>query len=77
MRQQDAEQIQHAIRHGLTAAVQVRLNDPTYGAPTRSRLTTPEARTAVKACVSSAFRDFLQKEASALAFFTARIARDD
>lgn len=68
------QQIERAISHGLTAVVCVRLNDPTYGEPTKSRLVTPEAKAAVKACVSDAFRDFLQNDAAAAEHFASRIA---
>ena len=64
-----SKEIERAISHGLTAIVCVRLNDPTYGEPTKSRLLTPEAKVAVKTCISEAFGDFLQREVSAVEHF--------
>jgi DNA gyrase subunit B len=54
------EQIEAAVSRGLVAIVCVRLVDPTYGAPTKSRLETPEAKTAVEDRVASAFAEFLE-----------------
>ena len=72
-----SKQLQQFISHGLTAAVRVRLNDPTYDSPTKSRLATPEARAAVKACVTAAFRAFIESESSAATFFAARMANGE
>jgi len=66
--------LERVVSSGLTAIVCVRLNDPTYGEPTKSRLVTPEAKAAVKACVSDAFRHFLQNDTTAAEHFASRIA---
>lgn len=58
-----------AVSRGLHAVVCVRLNDPTYGAPTRSRLMTPEAKSAVSSAVRTAFTAFVQSNAALLEHF--------
>ncbi len=55
-------EIEPAVSRGLAAIVCVRLDDPTFGEPTRSRLITPEAKAAVTACVANAFAAFLSTE---------------
>jgi DNA gyrase subunit B len=55
-------QIEATVRSGLTAVISVRLNDPSYGEPTKTRLVTPEAEAAVEVCVAEAFAEFLQGE---------------
>lgn len=48
------------LSRGLTAIVCVRLDDPSYGGPTKDRLVTPEAKLAVQQCIADAFHDFLE-----------------
>lgn len=59
-----------AVVRGLHAVVMVRLKDPQYGAPTRSRLDTPEAKGAVASVVRAAFAGFV-KGREALTFHLA------
>jgi DNA gyrase subunit B len=59
---QPPSRLELAVSRGLIAVVCVRLNHPTYGAPTRDRLSTPAAKIAVKKCVAAAFTAFLEKE---------------
>jgi DNA gyrase subunit B len=59
---QSPGKLERAVSQGLIAVVCVRLNNPTYGAPTKDRLATPAARLAVKKCVAAAFPAFLEKE---------------
>jgi DNA gyrase subunit B len=61
------KQIEATVVSGLTAVVSVRLNDPSFGEPTKTRLVTPEAEAAVKACVAEAFAQFLRDERDLLA----------
>jgi DNA gyrase/topoisomerase IV subunit B len=58
-----------AVSRGLHAIVCVRLNDPTYDAPTKSRLVTPEAKSAVSSAVRAAFASFLPRNAALLEHF--------
>jgi DNA gyrase subunit B len=58
------KQIENALSRGLTAIVCVRLHDPTYGEPTKSRLLTPEAKAAVMTCVATSFTTFLRTEST-------------
>lgn len=58
------------VRQGLHAIVCVRLLDPSYGAPTKDRLDTPEAKTAVAAAVRAPFLGFLQSNPELLAHLT-------
>jgi DNA gyrase subunit B len=51
-----------SVQHGLHAVVCVRLQDPTYGAPSRDRLDTPEAAQAVRSTVAPAFQALLRRE---------------
>jgi DNA gyrase subunit B len=55
-------ELNRALSRGLTAVVCVRLRDPTYDRPTKSRLVTPEARLAVRSCIAEAFREFVENE---------------
>lgn len=55
-----------AVRRGLNAVVCVRLNDPTYGNPTKSRLTTPAVRRTVSAVLREAFTVFLRENPALL-----------
>jgi DNA gyrase subunit B len=59
-----------AVNRGLHAIICVRLHDPTYGEPTKSRLTTPEAKRAVSSAVRAAFAAFVRCNASLLEHFT-------
>lgn len=58
-----------AVSRGLHAIVCVRLHDPTYGEPTKGRLVTPEAKSAVSFAVRAAFAPFLQRNTSLLEHF--------
>ena len=58
------------VRQGLHAIVCVRLLDPSYGAPTKDRLDTPEAKTAVAAAVRAPFLALLQSNPELLAHLT-------
>lgn len=51
--------LRQVIEAGLIAVVQVRLADPTFGAPTKDLLSTPAVGTVVSAAVAEAFADFL------------------
>lgn len=51
--------VTQAVERGLHAIVCVRLQDPSFGEPTKSRLVNPEAATAVSAAVRAAFAAFL------------------
>lgn len=51
----------NAVSRDLAALVCVRLNDPTYDQPTRSRLTTPRVERIVKAVVARHFALFLRQ----------------
>ncbi|WP_437534920.1 ATP-binding protein [Sorangium sp. So ce726] len=59
-----------AVNRGLHAIVCVRLHEPIYGEPTKSRLTTPEAKRAVSSAVRGAFAAFVRCNASLLGHFT-------
>lgn len=48
-----------AVKRGLHAVVCVRLQDPSYDMPTKSRLVTPEAQNAVSTAVGEAFVEFI------------------
>jgi len=61
-----ARQLLRALWDGLTAAVCVRLRDPNYDRPTRSRLVTPEARRAVRRCTAEAFAEHLLQKSELL-----------
>ena len=63
---------EEAVRRGLNAVVCVRLHDPTYGAPTKSRLATPEAKTAVSSAVRTAFAAFVHGNTALLEHFSAK-----
>lgn len=58
-----------AVSRGLHAIVCVRLHDPTYGSPTKSRLVTPEAKSAVSSAVRATFGPFLQRNGALLEHF--------
>ncbi|WP_437617068.1 ATP-binding protein [Sorangium sp. So ce834] len=59
-----------AVRRGLHAIVCVRLHDPTFDAPTKTRLITPEAKRAVSSAVRAAFAAVVQSDPSLLEHFT-------
>ncbi|MFO0549087.1 MAG: ATP-binding protein [Polyangiaceae bacterium] len=56
------KQVRDLIKRGLSAVVCVRLNTPTYGEPTRSRLATPAVAKAVSLVVRRALPSRLQSE---------------
>lgn len=58
-----------SVSRGLHAIVCVRLIDPTYGAPTKSRLVTPEAKSAVSSAVRATFGPFLRRNGALLKHF--------
>jgi DNA gyrase subunit B len=62
-------QLRRAVQQGLQAVVCVRLHDPTFGEPTRSRLVTPEAERAVRAVVAPAFEAALSHNGELLERF--------
>lgn len=64
------KELAEAVSRGLHAIVCVRLHDPTYGAPTKSRLVTPEAKSAVSSAVRAAFAAFVQRHAALHEHFT-------
>lgn len=63
------KEVTEAVNRGLHAIVCVRLHDPTYGEPTKSRLVTPEAQSAVSSAVRAAFAAFLRRDALLLEHF--------
>lgn len=58
-----------AVSRGLHAVVCVRLHNPTYGEPTKSRLVTAEAKSAVCSAVRAEFAGFVQGNASLIEQF--------
>ena len=64
------KKLTEAVSRGLHAIVCVRLNDPSYGAPTKSRLVTPEAKSAVSSAVRAAFAAFVRRNTALLEHFT-------
>jgi DNA gyrase/topoisomerase IV subunit B len=58
-----------AVWRGLHAVVCVRLQDPTYDSPTKSRLVNPEAKSAVSSAVRGAFTEFAQGNAALIEHF--------
>ena len=73
-RKRTARQLSRVITEGLNAVVCVCLKDPTYGGPTRGKLMTKAAESAVKACVADAFASFLQREKALLERFISAFA---
>lgn len=65
--------LRQVIEAGLIAVVQVRLADPTFGAPTRDLLSTPAVGTVMSAAVAEAFADFLCADVVALQVLRARL----
>lgn len=61
-----------AVRRGLNAIVCVRLHDPTYGEPTKGRIATPEAKSAVSSAVRTAFAAFVEGNTALLEHFSAK-----
>jgi DNA gyrase/topoisomerase IV subunit B len=57
----------NAVSRNLSALVCVRLNDPNYDQPTKSRLTTPRVQRIVKTVVTDHFAKFLGDEPQLLA----------
>ncbi|MDP3880939.1 MAG: ATP-binding protein, partial [bacterium] len=49
------------VREGLTAIVSVKLKEPQFEGQTKSRLGSPEARTAVESVVAEALKNFLER----------------
>lgn len=66
-------QIEPAVSRGIAAIVCVRLDEPTFGEPTKSRLVTPEAKAAVVSCVAKAFSAFLRTESTLRKRLTAAV----
>jgi DNA gyrase subunit B len=60
-----------AMSRGLSALVCIRLNDPAYDQPTKSRLTTPRVQRIVKTVVTRNFAKFLAGEPQLLAHLSA------
>ncbi|MEM7353781.1 MAG: ATP-binding protein [Acidobacteriota bacterium] len=54
--------LERLISRGLVAIVCVRLNDPTYGGPTRDKLVTEGVRDVVQRAVTERFSEYLLKE---------------
>lgn len=69
MKRRPKGEVVAAIERGLNAVVCVRLNDPKYGAPTKARLETPEARAAVAGVVRTAFAALLRESPSLVEHF--------
>lgn len=59
-RSKPRKQILDLVKQGLNAVICVRLDDPTYDAPTRDRLTTPEVEKAVSQVVRRALPPLLE-----------------
>lgn len=57
----------NAVSRSLRALVCVRLNDPNYDQPTKSKLTTPRVQRIVKTVVTDRFANFLGEEPQLLA----------
>lgn len=72
-----AKQRERALSETLVALVCVRLNDPTYDAPTKTVLTTPRVQGIVKATVTRHFAEFLAREPQLLAHLRKRTARQN
>lgn len=66
--------LREAVQQGLHAVVCVRLDDPTYDQPTKSRLVTPEAVRAVRAVVAPAFEVWLERQPQLLERFESLLA---
>lgn len=65
--------LRQVIEAGLIAVVQVRLADPTFGAPTRDLLSTPAVGTVMSVAVAEAFADFLCANVVTLQVLRARL----
>ncbi|MCU0755453.1 MAG: ATP-binding protein [Xanthomonadales bacterium] len=69
--------LHEVVERGLVAVIQVRLADPTFGAPTTDVLSTPAVDTAVSAMVATAFEDFLRSRPEVLDHLRARLPDAD
>lgn len=67
--------LNRALLAGLVGVVCVRLKDPTYDRPTKSRLVTPEARRAVRVCAAEAFAEYLRDKPNLCRRFEAALLR--
>jgi len=72
-RDRNAKQLIRVISEGLNAVVCVRLNQPRYEGPTRDRLCTPAAETAVRDSVSEAFANLLRDDRQLQSRFISRL----
>jgi len=68
-----ARQLTRVVSQGLNAVVCVRLNHPEYEGPTRDRLSTPAAETAVRDSVAEAFAKVLRDDRQLLSRFVSRL----
>jgi DNA gyrase subunit B len=69
-----SSKLRELVAEGMHAVVCVRLCDPTFDQPTRSRLTTPEAKSCVAAAVRPAFAELLDAEASLEGHFREKLS---
>ena len=69
----DAITLRQLVESGLVGIVCVRSNDPAFDSPTKSRLSTPETKYAVKRVVARAFEAFLGERPALLASFVAAL----
>ena len=53
------QQIERVLEYGLNAVVCVRLDDPSYGRPTRDRLSSPYVTAVVERCIAGPFAAYL------------------
>jgi len=60
------------LKTGLYAIVCVRLRDPRFGAPTKNRLNSQDAKRAVRKCAAQAFAKYLEAAPELLAQLSAR-----
>jgi len=54
--------LRERLKQRIAAVIVVRLNDPSYGEPTKSRLVTPRVKAIVRALTFSASKDFLREQ---------------
>ena len=71
-----AKKLVWVLAPGMSGIVTVRLNDPTYGAPTKSRLDEPRVARFVRRQVGPAFADYLAKQPVLLKHFTDALEGD-
>jgi DNA gyrase subunit B len=57
-----SKQLTRAVSEGLNAVVCVRLEDPAFDSPTRTKLATPAVAVVVRDCVAEAFSVFLPSQ---------------